>query len=119
MAIYISYAIKSDWTKEGTKKRQVIVVWTDAGTHELGFGKISPYYPKGMPTSLAELSEWWDDPELLKQNAKRLVLFAPDGDHWNYISDNWDLAWHVPSVMGNGLAEKNYTQILNIIANSV
>ena len=29
----LAYAIKSKWTNEGAKKRQVIVVWTDAGTH--------------------------------------------------------------------------------------
>ncbi len=115
----LSYAIKSQWTEEGTKKRQVIVVWTDAGTHALGFGRESRYYPNGMPRSLGELSDWWDDPDLMKQNAKRLVLFAPDVDNWKYISDNWNLTWHIPSAMGNGLAEQNYNEILNLIANSV
>ncbi len=115
----LSYAIKSKWTTEGAKKRQVIVVWTDAGTHELGFGSKSKYYPKGMPADLGELSDWWDDPSLMKQNEKRLVLFAPDVDNWKYISDNWNLTWHIPSAMGNGLAEKNYSEILNLIANSV
>ena len=55
----------------------------------------------------------------MKQNEKRLVLFAPDVDNWKYISDNWNLTWHIPSAMGNGLAEKNYSEILNLIANSV
>lgn len=115
----LSYAIKSKWTTEGAKKRQVIVVWTDAGTHALGFGSKSKYYPKGMPADLGELSDWWDDPALMKQNEKRLVLFAPDVDNWKYISDNWNLTWHIPSALGNGLAEKNYSEILSLIANSV
>ncbi len=115
----LAYAIKSKWTTEGAKKRQVIVVWTDAGTHELGYGSSSKFYPNGMPKSLGELSDWWDDSSLMKQNEKRLVLFAPDVDNWKYISDNWNLTWHIPSAMGNGLAEKNYGEILNLIANSV
>ncbi len=115
----LAYAIKSPWTQEGTKKRQVIVVWTDASTHPLGFGQKSPHYPKGMPTSLAQLSDWWDDPKLMRQNAKRLVLFAPDEDYWNYISRNWDPVVHVPSVAGNGLAEQSYSEILDVVANSV
>ena len=115
----LAYAIKSKWTEEGTKKRQVIVVWTDADAHDLGFGSRSAYYPKGMPRDMGELSDWWDDPTLMRQNEKRLVLFAPDAGNWKYISDNWNLAWHVPSVAGNGLAEQTYNQILNLVANSV
>lgn len=115
----LAYAIKSKWTTEGAKKRQVIVVWTDADAHPLGFGSVSKFYPKGMPKDLGELSDWWDDPTLMKQNEKRLVLFAPDEGNWKYISNNWGLIWHIPSVAGNGLAERNYSEILNLIANSV
>ena len=115
----LAYASKSKWNTEGAKKRQVIVVWTDADAHKLGFGSKSRYYPKGMPADLGELSDWWDDPALMKQNEKRLVLFAPDAGNWKYISDNWNLTWHIPSAAGNGLAEQNYSEILNLIANSV
>lgn len=115
----LAYAIKSKWTSDGAKKRQVIVVWTDADAHDLGFGIGSAFYPNGMPNDLGELSDWWDDPSLMKQNEKRLVLFAPDEGNWKYISDNWNLTWHIPSVAGNGLAEQNYSEILNLIANSV
>jgi len=62
----LAYAIKSKWTTEGAKKRQVIVVWTDADTHALGFGSGSKFYPKGMPNDLGELSDWWDDATLMK-----------------------------------------------------
>lgn len=115
----LAYAIKSKWTTEGAKKRQVIVVWTDADTHVLGYGNGSKFYPKGMPKDLGELSDWWDDPSLMKQNEKRLVVFAPDEGNWKYISDNWNLTWHIPSVAGKGLADQNYSEILNLIANSV
>ena len=112
----LAYAIKSKWTDEGTKKRQVIVVWTDAGAHDLGFGKTSEFYPKGMPADLSELSEWWDD---MNPQYKRLVLFAPDENGWSYISRNWDNVVHIPSVAGNGLAEQNYAEILGALINSV
>ena len=115
----LAYAIKSKWTEEGAKKRQVIVVWTDADAHNMGYGKGSKYYPNGMPRNLGELSDWWDDPMLMKQNETRLVFFAPDEGNWKYISDNWNLTWHIPSAAGNGLAEQNYSEILNLIANSV
>ena len=49
----LAYAIKSKWSSDsGAKKRQVIVVWTDAGTHEIGYGKKSYNYPKGMPGAI-------------------------------------------------------------------
>ncbi len=115
----LAYAIKSKWTTEGAKKRQVIVVWTDADTHALGFGSASKFYPKGMPSDLGELSDWWDDNRLMNQDAKRLVIFAPDEGNWKYISDNWNLALHIPSAAGNGLAEQNYREILNVVANSM
>lgn len=113
----LAYAIRSDWTQEGAKKRQVIVVWTDAGTHELGFGKRSKHYPKGMPENMAQLGEWWD--EYMHPNYKRLLIFAPDQPGWNYIADKWDNVIHFPSVAGNGLAERSYEDILNVLVNSI
>ena len=112
----LAYAIKSDWTTDSAKKRHVIVVWTDAPTHDLGHGRKSPYYPAGMAVTLNELNTWWDD---LNENAKRLIMFAPDEARWDYISRHWDNVVHYPSVAGNGLAETNYAEILNAIANSV
>ena len=79
----LAYAIKSKWTNETAKKRHVIVVWTDAGTHDLGYGKKSAYYPNGMPKNMSELNDWWDE---MNENAKRLILFAPDETHWGSLS---------------------------------
>ena len=80
----LAYAIKSNWNTEGMKKRQVIVVWTDATTHELGYGKSMPNYPARMAKDFDELTAWWGDKQnkgFIDQNAKRLLLFAPDGPH--------------------------------------
>lgn len=76
----LAYAIRSDWTKEGTKKRNIIVVWTDASTHAIGYARNEPKYPKGMPADFNELTRWWGDCQMepyIKNAAKRLVLFAP------------------------------------------
>ena len=113
----LAYAIRSPWTTEGEKQRHVIVVWSDAGTHELGFGRAAPNYPKGMPANMSELTDWWET--YMRQNSKRLLLFTPNEPGWSHISDYWDNVVHYPSVTGNGLAEQNYQEILNIVANSV
>lgn len=112
----LAYAIRSKWTTHGARKRQVIVVWTDDGTHELGFGKASPYYPKGLPANLAELEDWWD---AMDDYAKRLIIYAPDTNYWNYISENWEKVYHVPSVAGAGMSEHNYSEILDLIVNTI
>ena len=112
----LAYAMKSKWTTHGVKKRQVIVVWTDAGTHELGFGKKSPHYPSGMPANLAELEDWWDE---MDDYAKRLIIYAPDTNYWNYIGENWEKVIHVPSVAGDGMQEQDFSEILDLIVNSI
>ena len=112
----LAYAIKSKWSNESQKRRHVIVVWTDAVTHDLGYGRRSPNYPKGMPQDFSELNDWWDE---MNENTKRLILFAPDGPRWDYIARNWSNVVHFPSVAGNGLAENSYSDIMGAIANSV
>ena len=112
----LAYAMKSKWTTHGAKKRQVIVVWTDAGTHELGYGKRSPHYPKGMPANLAELEDWWDE---MDEYAKRLIIYAPDTNYWNYISENWEKVYHVPSAAGDGMSEHDFGEILDLITNTL
>lgn len=112
----LAYAMKSKWSDVGTDQRRVIVVWTDAGTHTLGYGAKAPNYPKGMPANLSELGDWWDT---LPSKSKRLVLYAPDEPGWSYISANWDNVVHYPSVAGNGLAECDYSDILDVLAQSI
>lgn len=112
----LAYAMKSKWTDKGDKKRQVIVVWTDAGTHELGFGKESEFYPNDLPKNLAELEDIWDE---MDPYAKRLILYSPYSNYWNYVSDNWDNVYHFHSVAGDGLSEHEYEDILNVIANTI
>lgn len=138
----LAFAIRSNWT-HAPHSRHVIVVWTDDATHELGFGsdadngsylvqnhnlsssqvrENAERYPTKMAKSFAELSEWWGDaeqPGLMNQSAKRLLLYAPDVKYWSAISDHWNMVIHYTSKAGNGLQELEYTEIIDAIGNSV
>lgn len=115
----LAYAIKSKWDTSCMKSRHIIALYTDSTAHPLGFGKASPKYPAGMAANIGELTEWWDNPEFIKQSAKRLLLFAPDTPDWNYISDNWANVIHTQSQAGEGLSEMDFKEILSVIANSI
>lgn len=118
----LGYAIRSDWDTEGVKRRQVIVVWTDASTHNLGFGASAPNYPQHMAKNFSELTSWWGDAQnkgYVGYSEKRLLLFAPDAPYWNTISDNWENVIHFPSAAGEGLDDYDYSEIIDTIANSI
>ena len=118
----LAYAIKSNWTKAGDKRRHIIIVWSDDATHALGFGAKAPNYPKKMARDFDELTEWWGDPSqsgLMDNSAKRLLIYAPEKKYWSTISDTWDNVLHFPSEAGKGLQGLEYEEILNAIANSI
>ena len=118
----LAYAMKSDWSYEGQKHRHVIVVWSDEGTHDLGFGNLVPNYPKGMPKDFNELTEWWgsrNNPGIMDNSSKRLVLFTPDKNSWTTIRDNWNNVVHFESEAGKGLQDYTYEEILNLISNTI
>ncbi len=117
----LGYAIRSDWTREGVKKRHIIVVWSDAPTHPMGHGRIAPWYPDGMAESFDELSLWWEDEQLggaMDENAKRLLIFAPDAPEWNRISAEWSQVVHVQTV-SEGLSELEYQQVIDAVCNTI
>jgi len=118
----LAYAMKSKWSTPGKKNRHVIVVWSDEGTHDLGFGKSAPNYPNGMAKDFNELTEWWGSsycPGIMDESAKRLLLFTPDKPSWNKIKDNWNNVIHYESEAGTGLKDSDYSMILNAICNSI
>ena len=117
----LAYAIRSQWSNQGVKRRQVIVVWTDDATHDLGYGAAAPNYPKKMAKDFSELTAWWGDKNggYMDYSAKRLVLYAPEMKSWNLISNSWDNVLHFPSKAGQGLTEVSYEQIINTIVNTI
>ena len=117
----LAYAMKSDWTREGQKRRQIIIVWSDDGVHPLGEGpKVRmDDYPSNMPRCFDKLTNMWDNDQIMNFSAKRLILFTPDINGWSDISSNWDQVIQFPSEAGNGLDEINYEAILNEITNTI
>lgn len=120
----LAYAMRSDWNQVGMKKRHVIVLWTDAPTHSLGFGKQRSNYPQDMAKDFQELTSWWGAPgsestSFMDQYAKRLILFTPECQYWTTIVNNWDKVIQCRTIAGNGLAEQDYETILNVIANTI
>ena len=125
----LAYAIRSPWTTKGIKKRHVIVVWTDAPTHPLGFGAESPEYPKNMAKDFDELSKWWGDMQnggYMDQKAKRLVLFAPLTEHkmdepsvWTRIANEWDQALMSPAEPEKGFSGMGYEEIIDKLTNTI
>ncbi len=117
----LAEAIRSPWSTGAVKRREVIVVWTDASCHKLehSAGSKPSGYPGGMPKDLNELTDMWEGQTYVGTNSKRLIVYAPDAYAWSEIGTSWDNAIHYPSKAGEGLAEVQYSEFLDAIANSV
>lgn len=119
----VAYAVRSQWNTEGKKRRQIVVVWSDAPTHEIGFGASSPAYPKKMAANFDELTRWWGGrnlrSEYIDNDAKRLILFTPVGEWWTMIVNTWNNVYHIPAVEGEGLREQGYDQMIETITNTI
>lgn len=116
----LALAIGSDWTTAGDRRRQVIVVWTDAETHPLEAAPVPPDLVGRVPSDFSALTDLWENEQgAMGTNSKRLILFAPDGSGWSEISSLWENVIHHPSKAGSGLSEVDYGTILDSIGNSV
>jgi hypothetical protein len=114
----LALALKSPWEKsqDFAKQRYVVVVYTDASTHDLEKGGKPSHYPQDIPQSFDELTDFWDD---MPTAAKRLLLFAPDASPWTVMASSWENTIHFASKAGNGLADIEMDEILNAIAGSI
>jgi hypothetical protein len=117
----LALAMKSDWNKEGDRRRQLIVLWTDASAHklELNNGLKPTNYPTDIPSNIDEFSDLWEGQSHMSPSAKRLLIYAPDAYPWNEIGIHFSNTIHFPSKAGEGLEDVEYSEILNAIANSV
>ena len=117
----LALAIKSDWSTSGDRRRQIIVVWTDAGVHPLEANAESKpsHYPDDLPKNFDELTDWWEGQVYMSMAAKRIIIYAPDSYGWTDIATHWNNSIHYPSKAGDGLSEVDYQAILDAIANSV
>ena len=117
----LSVAFASPWST-GVKRRQVIIVWTDASAHALnGHGgallerlRVSP------PADFDELTDRWQGQMAsMDPSAQRLILYAPDAYPWTDISNYWENTLHHVSRGGAGLSDLDYNTIVDVIASSV
>jgi len=117
----LAIAINSDWTATGSKRRHVIVVWSDTSTHplEMNAGSKPSNYPQDIPETFDQLTDLWDGQMGMSTSAKRLILFTPDAESWTDIQNHWENVVHYPSKAGMGLSDVNKQTILDTIAQSV
>jgi hypothetical protein len=117
----VALAINSPWTTSGDRRRQVIVVWTDSPAQPLtGEPAAAAPYGDKIPKDFSDLTDLWENEQgVMGANAKRLIVFAPDGPGWTDISGVWENVVHHPSKAGEGLSEVDYGTIVDSIANSV
>ena len=114
-------AAKSNWTKTGTRKRHLILIWTDTGiengletdnnrnTHKNNFSVTGT-------SNIGEFDTLWFTS--MEPTSKRLILFAPDVMPWKYFSA-LDMVIHYPAKAGDGLSDQDYQAILTAISNSI
>jgi hypothetical protein len=116
----VALAVNSPWTSRGDRRRQVVVVWTDAPAHPLDPTTVSAELRGRVPDDFSALTDLWEDAQgPLGSSSKRLILFAPDGPGWSDISGVWENVVHHPSQAGGGLSEVDYGTIVDSIGNSV
>lgn len=116
----LDVAMRSVWTTEGDRKRQIIVMWTDASAHPLEKAYTSnSQYPANMARSFNDLTDRWESGEYINDNAKRLIIYAPGSYPWNIIGNEWSNSIHYESKAGKGLEEFEFNTIIDAIASSI
>jgi von Willebrand factor type A domain len=117
----LAEAIRSPWAREGAKQRQVIIVWTDASAHPLEkkSGSKPSGYPTDMPANFDELTDMWEGQTYMNMAWKRLLLYTPDAYPWTDMANSWENCINFTSSAGEGLADMDYSEILDSIARSV
>jgi hypothetical protein len=116
----VALAIRSPWTTQGDRRRQVVVVWTDQPAQPLGQATPPADLAARVPATFSDLTDVWEDAQgPMGSSSKRLILFAPDGPGWSDVSGVWENVVHHPSQAGGGLSEVDYGTIIDSIGNSV
>ena len=128
----LALALRSDFVKDGDKKRHVIVLFTDASAHEFEQQKdgVPDNYPNKMFRNLGDLYQTWgtgqdalgvasDYPEQMSKDAKRLVLFAPSLYPWNEMELDLENVIRKDMDKGNGGRDLDLDDVIALIANSI
>ena len=115
----IALALKSDWTKGGSKRRHAILVFSDAPALPLGERAGSASYPSGLPADIAQLGAWWEGTDQTlgsKYQAKagRLVAFVPNAEPWTELQA-WNRYWPAFSSAGTGLPDVDLQSAIDLM----
>lgn len=118
----IAFALKSDWTTEGSKRRHAILLFTDAPALPLGERATASSYPAGMPANIGELGGWWQGTDQTldssyQAQAGRLVVFAPNAEPWSDLQA-WNRYWPAFSKAGLGLEEVDIQSAIELLVGS-
>ena len=105
----LSDAMNSPWGKPETFRNHIIVLWSNGMTRDEGQEK-----SLACPRSFSQLNKMWNS-DIMNQNAKALVLFAPDKGDWKRISDTWNGILHAPSEAGKGISDETINTIVHRI----
>ena len=121
----ISLALKSDWTTEGSKRRHVVMVFTDNEALQLGERAGFPNYPAGMPKDLKELASWWEKTDqyftgTFEAAAGRLVVLAPNVYPWRDTEIGcWNRVVLEECEAGKGLSDTSFEEIISFLTASI
>ena len=120
----IAYALKSDWTTGGDKRRHVILMFSDASALPFGARTGSASYPTAdMPADLAQLGAWWEGTDqsldsTYQVNAGRLVAFVPNAQPWTELQA-WNRYWPAFSPAGTGLDSVDIETAIALLVGSI
>ena len=117
----ICYALNSDWTKKGSKRRYIIAVFSDAAFLQLGERSGCPGYPTDLPKDLAALSAIWagtsqEGPSSFVPKYGRLALYVPEDGGWSQLV-NWPRT--IPKFTGGkGCEDVEMTEVIDMMVGS-
>ncbi len=128
----LALALRSDFVKDGDKKRHIIVLFTDASAHpfEQQMDGVPNNYPAKMFRNLGELYQTWgtgqdalgvtsDFATRMLKDAKRLVLFAPSLYPWNEIELDLENVIRKDMDKGNGGRDLDLEDVIALISSSI
>jgi hypothetical protein len=131
----LTIAMQSAWTTGGDRRRHIIVLWTDGEAHPLEktnrslrvrsrtfadqIAVAQQQIHDTFPKDFASLTELWTNEQIRSRMAKQLVLFAPDATPWTEITTHWDNVVHMPTKAGEGMADEEFSTILDVMFSSI
>ena len=115
----IALALKSKWTTSGSKRRHVILVFSDAPALALGERADCPNYPRDLPKTIAQLGAWWEGTDqtlgsTYQPRAGRLVAFVPNAEPWTELQA-WNRYWPAFSSAGTGLPDVDLQSAIDLM----